>query len=85
MMTCREVNALAHDRIDGRLTRRQRVAVRLHLMMCKHCRRAMRQLEATLALLRATRAAPAPAPANEAALVELFRTRGDGDDDPPAR
>lgn len=84
MMTCRDVSALANDRVDGLLSRRQRIGVRLHLMMCKHCRRAMRQLEATLALVRASRAAAEPTPANEGALLELFRTRGGGDDDPPS-
>lgn len=82
MMSCRDVAALANDHVDGLLTRRQRLGVRLHLMMCKHCRRAIRQLRATLALVRslASNVEAPPAPAHEGALVELFRReRGRGD------
>jgi hypothetical protein len=86
MMTCREMAALANDHVDGRTAGRQRLAVRFHLMMCKHCRRAMRQLQATLALIRAAGTAPAPSPpspADEGALAALFRKHRGGDDEPP--
>lgn len=84
MMTCREVAALANDHVDGRTTRRQRIGVRFHLMMCKHCRRALRQLQATLALLRGTRTEPPPSPAYEGAMAELFRRHRGGGDEPPS-
>jgi len=82
MMSCRDVAALANDHVDGLLTRRQRLGVRLHLMMCKHCRRAIRQLRATIALVRSigAQAAAPPEPAYEQALVEMYRrdrSRGD--------
>ena len=73
MMTCRDVITLSDDHVDGTLSWRQRAAVRLHLFMCVHCRRALRQLRATLALLRQSRrhgAAPAP---GEDALMATFR------------
>lgn len=81
MMSCREVAALANDHVDGRLTRAQRVGVRLHLLMCTHCRRAVRQLRATIALVRELGRAPTPAPApvTEQALLDAFRReRGQG-------
>lgn len=71
MMTCREVTALAHDRLDG-VPPRRRLAMRLHLWMCAHCRRALRQLEAAVALARRTRDAEAPA-SGEAELLARFR------------
>jgi anti-sigma factor RsiW len=82
MMSCRDVAALANDHVDGLLTRRQRLGVRLHLMMCKHCRRAIRQLRATIALVRsiAAEATSPPDAGCEGALVEMFRKeRGRGD------
>lgn len=82
MMTCREVAALANDHVDGLTTRRQRLAVRFHLMMCRHCRRALRQLEATLALLRAVGPEPPPSPPYEGAMAELFRKHRGAVDEP---
>ena len=46
MLTCQEVTAKASLMIDGELGFRERLAVRLHLMMCVHCRRFARQFEA---------------------------------------
>ncbi len=43
MLTCREVTALASSRLDGELSLRKRLAIRVHLMMCIHCRRFQRQ------------------------------------------
>lgn len=72
MLSCREVAILAHDRLDGGLSRRQRLAMRVHLWMCAHCRRALRQLEAAVALARRTRDDAAPA-RDEADLLARFR------------
>jgi anti-sigma factor ChrR (cupin superfamily) len=44
MLTCREVTDNASAMIDAELGLRKRIAVRLHLMMCKNCRRFVRQL-----------------------------------------
>lgn len=50
------------------------MAIRMHLAMCRHCRRFIRQVRATVALLaRAGKDAPAPTPEREAALLEIFR------------
>lgn len=38
MLSCKEVSRLVSDSLDRELTFRQRVGVRLHLMMCGMCR-----------------------------------------------
>lgn len=38
MLKCHEVTALASDWLDGELATREKLKVRLHLMMCRHCR-----------------------------------------------
>lgn len=48
MLSCREVTRQADRYLEGGLTRGQRFAMRLHLMMCHHCRRYIRQLRALL-------------------------------------
>jgi predicted anti-sigma-YlaC factor YlaD len=52
MLSCRDVTALASDHLDGVLPLRQRMAIRLHLLMCVHCRRFARQLRALVLSLR---------------------------------
>jgi predicted anti-sigma-YlaC factor YlaD len=58
--TCREVHQLTSESLDRRLTLRERVRVRLHLMVCEACtafgaqmqllRRAMVRFEIPVAL-----------------------------------
>lgn len=48
MLKCREVVDNADQLLDGDISRRQRLAINLHLLMCRHCRRYMRQLRALL-------------------------------------
>ncbi|TVR02319.1 MAG: zf-HC2 domain-containing protein [Deltaproteobacteria bacterium] len=45
MLKCREVYEIASDYIDGDLGRWARIQMRLHLAMCRHCSRLVRQLE----------------------------------------
>lgn len=55
MLSCKELaqhHASAH--IDGELQGRLRWSVRLHLMMCGHCRRFMQQLKTVRAVLRSS-------------------------------
>lgn len=44
MLSCKEVTELASRRQDGALPLRTRVAMRLHLMVCKMCTRYVAQL-----------------------------------------
>lgn len=43
MLNCREVSKQASPYVDGELPWRERMAVKMHLLMCHHCRRFMRQ------------------------------------------
>ncbi|MFT0625664.1 anti-sigma factor family protein [Ectopseudomonas guguanensis] len=52
MLTCKELVAHSSDYLDGRLTLRQRLAVRAHLAMCGNCRRFIRQMKLTQAVIR---------------------------------
>lgn len=52
MLTCHEVSDRASRYLDAALPMRERLGMRLHLMMCRHCRRYVDQMAATMALLR---------------------------------
>ncbi len=45
MLTCREVAEKASAMVDGELDLRERIAIRLHLLMCANCRRFVRQFK----------------------------------------
>ena len=45
MLTCRQVSELASQSLDRRLSWRERLAVRLHLLVCSACTRVKHQLE----------------------------------------
>jgi anti-sigma factor RsiW len=63
MLKCNEVVERADELVDGTpLSFRQRWALRLHLMMCHHCRRYVRQLRL---LVQSLRREPEPASAEE--------------------
>ena len=38
MLTCKEISKLVSESLDRKLPLRQRMVVRLHLMMCSMCR-----------------------------------------------
>lgn len=44
MRSCREVSELVSKSLDVHLSLRERLAVRLHLMMCKHCSNFKKQM-----------------------------------------
>ena len=52
MLTCKELVAHSSDYLDGQLTLRQRLAVRAHLAVCGNCRRFIRQMQLTQAVIR---------------------------------
>ncbi len=52
MLSCKDLVALSSDLLDARLSLRQRVSVRLHLAMCYRCRRFIRQMRLSQAVLR---------------------------------
>ena len=52
MLKCKGLGALSSDLLDGELTLKQRIAVRMHLAMCVHCRRFIRQLRVSQRVIR---------------------------------
>lgn len=50
MLTCRDVHSLGSDYLDGRLSRRERWAVQIHLPLCRDCRRYLHQIRQTARL-----------------------------------
>lgn len=43
MLSCKEVTERAGDWTDGQLGFRERMAIRLHLLICRFCRRFLQQ------------------------------------------
>jgi hypothetical protein len=74
MLTCRDVVNSATDYMERKLSLRQRLQVRMHLLMCRFCRRYLRQLALTRAVLRRL---PPPLPSDEALdrVLQIFRSR----------
>lgn len=52
MLTCKELVARTSDYLDGQLDLRARLAVRSHLLLCRHCRRFVRQMRLSQAVLQ---------------------------------
>lgn len=71
MLTCREVTERASAYVDRELPLRSRLAMRLHLAMCVHCRRYFRQFRQLLAAL-AVRVRIAKQPADPAQVERLL-------------
>ncbi len=44
MKTCKDISYLLSDSMDRPLTWRERWAVRVHLLMCRHCSRFQQQI-----------------------------------------
>ncbi len=47
-ITCREVYQAAFDLIDGDLTNTEKLKLWFHLLLCRHCRRFVRQAQVTM-------------------------------------
>ncbi|MDH4560726.1 zf-HC2 domain-containing protein [Pseudomonas sp. BN411] len=52
MLTCKELVARSSDLLDGELSFRERMAMRRHLMLCRNCRRFIKQMKLTQAVVR---------------------------------
>jgi uncharacterized peroxidase-related enzyme len=76
MLTCRDVTAVSSDYLDGVLPFRRKLAVRLHLALCRHCRAFMGNLERTIALTRRVVSEP-PADVSEAFIERIQRALQD--------
>jgi hypothetical protein len=54
MITCKEVSQEAHEFLDGEMTLSRRLNLITHLVICKHCRRYIKELRLTLRALQDT-------------------------------
>lgn len=52
MLSCKELVAQSSDFLDGQMNLRRRLAVRMHLAMCHNCRRFIKQMRLSQAVLR---------------------------------
>ncbi len=60
MLSCKQVVDDADHLLAGEVTLRRRLSIRLHVLMCVHCRRYLRQLQLLLAALPHLRARTRP-------------------------
>jgi predicted anti-sigma-YlaC factor YlaD len=60
MLTCQQVTALITDYVEGRMPFIDRARFQLHIGMCKHCRRYLRQMKLSVAVLGGLTAEPVP-------------------------
>lgn len=60
MLSCKELVARSSDFLDGQLDFRGQLAVRSRLLMCRHCRRFIRQMRLTQATVRHLPEGPGP-------------------------
>lgn len=70
MFSCRHTTELASDHLEGALGGMVRLRFRLHLLICGNCRRYLRQIRATLAVL-AFPPAREPVPGEDALMAAL--------------
>ena len=51
MLSCKQLTENANDYIEQNLPLKSRISVKLHLLMCIHCRRYVHQLKTTVTAL----------------------------------
>ena len=73
MITCKDVSDLASDYLEGPITFVQRFRFRLHLIMCKHCRRYLTQLKLSIGVAQKISQPSQPTDEEIEALVEKLR------------
>ena len=73
MLTCKELSERATDYLESALSPTQLAGVKMHLLMCKHCRAYVDQLAKTVKLLKAAGESASDLSPNTA-LLAGFRT-----------
>ena len=77
-MTCREVTDVLDRYLDGELPRRDRLALKLHLLVCRACRDYLRSYELTIRAAKGTMLnpdGPPPADMPEELVKAILATR----------
>ena len=77
MLSCRDAAHTVSTEDVTPVSWRQRLAVRLHLMMCRHCRRYAEQIEALGEATRATFRHPPEDPSSPEAPENLAQLQSD--------
>ena len=72
MMTCAQMTRLVTDYLEGAMPLSRRLRFQLHLGLCRHCRRYLRQMKLTVAALGGVME-PIPEP-EMASLLQQFRS-----------
>ena len=84
MLSCREMTELATAYAERALPLMDRIHFLMHLSMCRHCRRYVKQLRLTIdATGRVPLPVPKPSPATQDALLRAFRKWKKGHGGPP--
>jgi len=73
MLTCKEMTELVTDYAEGNLSLKDRVRFQMHVGMCRHCRRYVRQVKAASAALGML-PPPEMSPELERELLRRFET-----------
>lgn len=77
MLSCKDVNKNSDQYIDQELSLRQRINIKMHLLMCVHCRRYLKQMAATVNSLRTLPQDDCSDQQTEALLDRLLDDAGD--------
>ncbi len=72
MLTCKDMTTEAHHLIDGELGFFKTLSVKFHLLICKYCRRYVRQLRTSLGALKSERLMQVDEP-SEAEIDQLIQ------------
>ncbi len=73
MLTCQELTELITDYVEGRMSFTDRLRFQLHLGMCSHCRRYLKQVQLTVRCLGKLPVSPPPDPIRQE-LMSRFRS-----------
>lgn len=67
MLTCIDVLALGSSYVDGALAPAERRSLRLHLLICRHCRKYLRAVTLTRQTVQML-----PVPADESQVIRIL-------------
>jgi anti-sigma factor RsiW len=76
MLNCQQMTALITDYLEGRLPFMDRARFQLHIGMCQHCRRYLRQMKLSVAVLGKMPPEPVPDDVMESLLARFGGWKG---------
>lgn len=71
MLTCQQMTTLITDFLEGRLPFMDRARFQMHIGMCKNCRRYLRQMKLSVAVLGGMPPEPVPEDVMESLLAHF--------------